>query len=261
MAAAVSAESVRHRVEPRPFRLVERRPQTRPTSRIARRCSSTGGRGVTGPAAADVETMRGELSWEEQQRRERLESQADLFSIISTVEALEKAYVRDSIDASQYSDECRKLIGQFKTLEHMIDGLSVPEFMQRYEMTCPAARHRLLEIGVPATVEYMRGGENASGKLHVAVAETVQHFITAMDALKLGMVDVDQLQPHLSDLMAAINKIPTLPPNFEAKEKVRSWLQVLRAMQASDALSEEQVRQCLFDLESGYNEFHRSLQQ
>ena len=33
----------------------------------------------------------------------------------------------------------------------------------------------------------------------------------------------------------------------------------LNKLSASDELSEEQVRQCLFDLEMAYNEFHRCL--
>lgn len=203
--------------------------------------------------------MPAELSYEEQQRRERLASHADLFSIIHTVEALEKAYVRDSIPADDYTDACRKLIGQFKTVEHMLDGLTTHEFIARYQISCPAAKHRLLEIGVPATHEYSRGGDSSASKLSVAIAETVQHFITTMDALKLGMVAVDQVQPLLNDLLTAITKIPNLPPDFGAKEKAREWLTILHSMRASDELNATQVRQCLFDLESGYNEFHRSL--
>ncbi|KAJ1631768.1 VPS28 protein-domain-containing protein [Pavlovales sp. CCMP2436] len=119
----------------------------------------------------------------------------------------------------------------------MIGGLSVRDFIVRHELSCPAAQHRLLEIGVPAT--------------------TVQHYITSMDAVKLGMVAVDQIQPLLNDLLVALIKIPNLPPNFVAKEKARQWLTVLHAMRASDELDE--VWQILFDLETGYNEFHRSL--
>ncbi|KAJ1632327.1 vacuolar protein sorting-associated [Pavlovales sp. CCMP2436] len=141
----------------------------------------------------------------------------------------------------------------------MIGGLSVRDFIVRHELSCPAAQHRLLEIGVPATVEYSRGGDSSGAALHVAVAETVQHFITSMDAVKLGMVAVDQIQPLLNDLLVALTKIPNLPPNFVAKEKARQWLTVLHAMRASDELDEGQVRQILFDLETGYNEFHRSL--
>ncbi|KAJ1641369.1 hypothetical protein T492DRAFT_584 [Pavlovales sp. CCMP2436] len=82
------------------------------------------------------------LSWEEEQRRERLAAEADLYSIIFTVEALERAYVRDTISPKAYTNACRKLIGQLKTLEHIIGGLSVRDFIVRHELSCPAAQHR-----------------------------------------------------------------------------------------------------------------------
>jgi ESCRT-I complex subunit VPS28 len=39
------------------------------------------------------------------------------------------------------------------------------------------------------------------------VAETVQYFITAMDSLKLEMYAVDEVYPHLRDLMDSLNKV------------------------------------------------------
>jgi hypothetical protein len=41
---------------------------------------------------------------------------ADLYSIIKTTEKLERAFVRDAIDAAQYEEACGRLIGQFKVL-------------------------------------------------------------------------------------------------------------------------------------------------
>lgn len=41
---------------------------------------------------------------------------ADLYAIIKTTEKLERAFVRDAIDAGQYEEACGKLIGQFKVL-------------------------------------------------------------------------------------------------------------------------------------------------
>ncbi len=52
------------------------------------------------------------------------------------------------------------------------------------------------------------------------VAETVQHFITAMDSLKLEMTAVDQLYPILSDLLASLGRITQLPPDWSGKLKV-----------------------------------------
>lgn len=97
-------------------------------------------------------------------------------------------------------------------------------------------------------------GEGSGGGAR-AVAETVQHFITAMDSLKLNLVAVDQICPILSDLISSMSKIETLPPEFPPKDKAKSWYQRLYQQAASYELSEDEVRQLLFDLESSYNEF------
>jgi hypothetical protein len=41
---------------------------------------------------------------------------ADLYAIIKTTEKLERAFVRDAINAEQYEEACGRLIGQFKVL-------------------------------------------------------------------------------------------------------------------------------------------------
>lgn len=124
-------------------------------------------------------------------------------------------------------------------------------------MDCPAAVNRLIVSGIPATVEH-KGSSSDSGTA-VAVAECVQHFITAMDSLKLNMVAVDQVHPLLSDLLAALSRLPQLPPDFEGKVKARDWITRLNKMGAADELNEQQSRQLLFDLESSYNAFIQSL--
>ena len=91
------------------------------------------------------------------------------------------------------------------------------------------------------------------------VAETVQFFITAMDSLKLNMTAVDQIHPLLTDLYESLCKITNLSQDWEGKVKIKNWLVQLNRMKASDELNEEQIRQMLFDLESSYNAFHKSL--
>ena len=44
-----------------------------------------------------------------------------------------------------------------------------------------------------------------------------------MDSLKLNMVAVDQIHPLLSDLMQALNKVSSLPADFDGKMKIRNW--------------------------------------
>jgi len=197
--------------------------------------------------------------WTTARERDKYENMADLYSIIATVEHLEKAYSRDAIPVSEYAPACAKLIGQFKNAQKYTEEFvpNVPNFMSEYRLSCPAAANRLLHIGVPANVEHSTSYEKTGAEKYVA--ETVQHFITLMDSLKLNMAAVDQIHPLLSDLMESLNKIPSLPPDFEGKTKIKNWLVILNKMKASDELDESQVRQLLFDLENAHNTFYRSL--
>ncbi|EFN54809.1 hypothetical protein CHLNCDRAFT_134799 [Chlorella variabilis] len=194
--------------------------------------------------------------------REILEQYADLYAILKTTEKLERAYVRDGISAKEYELACEKLIGQFRTLWDTVRS-SVPDveqFMATYNMQCPMAAKRLIHSGMPATIEHnVRPARDSTASTAIAVAETVQHFITAMDSLKLNMVAVDQIYPLLSDLVQAMMKVSTLPPDMNGKKSVRSWMSKLHGMPASHELKDDDVRQLLFDLESAYNEFMANL--
>ena len=82
------------------------------------------------------------------------------------------------------------------------------QFMATYNMQCPMAAKRLIHSGMPATIEHnVRPARDSTASTAIAVAETVQHFITAMDSLKLNMVAVDQIYPLLSDLVQAMMKV------------------------------------------------------
>lgn len=80
-----------------------------------------------------------------------------------------------------------------------------------------------------------------------------------MDKLRLNIKAMDDLHPELRDLVDTMNRLSILPPDFEGKEKVSEWLATLNSMQASDELSEAQIRQLLFDLESSYAAFNKLL--
>ncbi|TPX40017.1 hypothetical protein SeLEV6574_g06849 [Synchytrium endobioticum] len=189
--------------------------------------------------------------------REAYENMADLYSIIVTVEHLERAYIRGSIEADQYTEACMRLIAQYKTAVSLVhaDVPNVKAFMHEYKLSCPAAVNRLLEIGVPATVEHGTGRTTPGMPSAKYVAETTQHFITLMDALNLSMIAVDQVHPQLSDLIQSLNRVTTLPAEFEGKTKIKSWLITLNKMRASEEITDEQRRQLLFDLERGLAEF------
>ena len=109
-------------------------------------------------------------------------------------------------------------------------------------------------MGFPATIEHRvsRCGDRDSA---VSVAESVHHFIGAMDTLKLNMAAKDQVSPILFDLIQSLYKVPQLPAYFTGRALLQRWFDQLEQMRASDRLHEDEVRQLLFDIESAYNTF------
>jgi ESCRT-I complex subunit VPS28 len=194
--------------------------------------------------------------YESSRERESYEEQANLYAIILATEHLERAYARDAIEHKEYNAQCKKLIQQFKLAERTLRGaMNTETFMALYQMDCPRAVERLLKMGIP---EPVRGGTDDASHA-VSVAETVQHFITTMDAVKLEQRAVDELQPLLSDLLDVLTRVPETPNDFEPNRKVEKWLATLNAMRAVDEISEEDARQLYHDLDSAYTEFTRYL--
>jgi ESCRT-I complex subunit VPS28 len=197
--------------------------------------------------------------YENSREREMYDEQANLYAIIIATEHLERAYARDAVEPKEYTAQCKKLISQFKLAERALlrncTHMTTEQFMTMYHMNCPRAEERLLKMGIP---EPMKGGVDEISHA-VTVAETVQHFITTMDAVKLDQRAVDELQPLLSDLNDVFIRIPDLPNNFEPTSKVSKWLQKLNTMRAVDEISDEDSRQLYHDLDSAYTEFTRYL--
>ncbi|GAB5356971.1 hypothetical protein AAMO2058_000333800 [Amorphochlora amoebiformis] len=192
------------------------------------------------------------------QERQRIEQMADLYSLIMSVQHLETAYTRDAVAESKYTESCKKLISQFKTLKAASAQVvpNIDKFMTEYKMDCKAARHRLLRVGVPATVEYGGASElDKDDQKHVF--EAVQTFITTQNCLQLDMRDVDQLHPNLSDLMASLNKVKKLPEDHISRVKVKEWLVNLNSKPASYRLTDDELRQMSFDLQTAYDHWHR----
>ena len=103
--------------------------------------------------------------------RKTYENLADLYTIITATEHLERAYAQDAITQSEYTSECNKLISQFKIAEKAAlgsDGMTTEDFMKIYQMDCPRAKDRLLRMGVPEPLKTSDG----SGNVAVTVAET-----------------------------------------------------------------------------------------
>lgn len=173
--------------------------------------------------------------------------------------SLERAYARNAVTREDYTRECNTLLSQFRVAERVALGknMTTETFMQVYEMECPLASDRLLKIGVP---EQMLSSSSAnSHDVAITVAETAEHFITTMDALKLETKAVDELQPLLSDLMNSLVRLPETPNDFEPNRILQSWLQKLNLMRAVDEIDEADSRQLFMDLDAAYQEFKRYL--
>mmetsp|Transcript_17199 Transcript_17199/g.25477 ORF Transcript_17199/g.25477 Transcript_17199/m.25477 type:complete len:222 (+) Transcript_17199:30-695(+) len=195
--------------------------------------------------------------------RRQWDELAEFFAIIKTVEHLENARIRNSIEKDKYTSKCSDLIAQFKDAEYSLiakglikDTLS---FIAEYKMDVPHATERLVKYGVPATVLHHRFDERDAISRARQAAETTQCFITAMDALKLDQRDVDEIQPLIGDVVDRLNKCDGLSDDFSGVKKMSEWLITLNAMRASDTLDEEQVRQLLYDLDNSYSAFFRFL--
>ncbi|KAE8751947.1 hypothetical protein FOCC_FOCC001424 [Frankliniella occidentalis] len=187
--------------------------------------------------------------------REKYDNMADLFALVNTLQHLEKAFLRDCVTPKEYTAACTKLLVQYKAAFKQVHGDEFPNieaFVKKYRLDCPAALERIKEDR-PITIKDDKGNTSK------CIADIVSLFITIMDKLRLEIKAMDELHPDLRDLMDTMNRLSSLPSSFEGKQKVSDWLNTLSSMQASDELSETQVRQLLFDLESSYNAFNRFL--
>jgi len=117
------------------------------------------------------------------------EQLSDLFSIIVTTEHIEKAYVRDAISEQDYTECCRKLIAQFKTLRNALDESAgnahgnndgggggdsnssassssdhdLQRFCSEYGLDGCKAAIRRLTVGIPATLMHGKSGSGGGG--------------------------------------------------------------------------------------------------
>ncbi|XP_024889814.1 uncharacterized protein LOC112466135 [Temnothorax curvispinosus] len=187
--------------------------------------------------------------------REKHDNQADLYAVVNTLQHLEKAYIRDCVTPKEYTAACSKLLVQYRAAFKQVQSDQFPtidSFTRAFRLDCPAALERIKEDR-PITIKDDKGNTSK------CIADIVSLFITLMDKLRLEIKAMDQLHPDLRDLMDTMNRLSILPSDFDGKEKVAEWLQTLDNMSASDELSDTQVRQLIFDLETSYNAFNKVL--
>ncbi|RDW87773.1 hypothetical protein BP5796_03467 [Coleophoma crateriformis] len=203
--------------------------------------------------------------------RDLQDSLAEVFSIIITLDELEKAYLKDAVAESDYTEICDRLLKQYKAI--LTDEVVAKEFVDletfknQWDMEAPRATERI-RIGLPSTVTATShiqsnpsnggGGGGSGGTSGTLILEATQDFITFLDALKLGLLAKDQLHPLLSDVIQSVNKVTDR--DFDGRGKIVQWLITLNQMKATEEVSEDKARELELDMNLAYQGFKATLQ-
>ncbi|XP_043365811.1 vacuolar protein sorting-associated protein 28 homolog isoform X2 [Dermochelys coriacea] len=151
--------------------------------------------------------------------REKYDNMAELFAVVKTMQALEKAYIKDCVSPNEYTAACSRLLVQYKAAFKQVQGSeisSIDEFCRKFRLDCPLAMERIKEDR-PITIK------DDKGNLNRCIADIVSLFITVMDKLRLEIRAMDEIQPDLRELMETMNRMSHLPPDFEGRQKVNQW--------------------------------------
>ena len=93
----------------------------------------------------------------------------------------------------------------------------------------------------------------------VRVFDITQRMINASDLMELGHQDVDQLLPAIIDIQSSLYKYPNLDKNAPYVVKMDKWASTLQSKGASDAISDEEMKQLKLDIETSFQEFRAML--
>lgn len=191
---------------------------------------------------------------------------ANAIGIIKALDHLERFYIRDVISPDEYTKECASLISQFRAVITALDT-GIDKFSEKYATLVAHSNVaiRRLKVGIPATAECQmvpkfvtcdptKGCSDAK-----MAAETTQHFITAMDDLRLKLYGIDVILPLLIDIESSLCKIPNVKPDSLARSALRKWITVLNGRKATDELSDDEGKQMSMDLDIAYSNFHSAL--
>lgn len=217
--------------------------------------------------------------------RELIETLSEIYSIIITIDQVEKLYIKDIIeDEQEYTNLINKLLVQYNTLiannENDPDfrlrfGSSINEFTKKYNVIASNGVIRL-EKGIPMTVEHSNSVNNSLSNTNSKnVAEATGNFITIMDAIKLNYRTKDQLHPLLAELLLSINRVGPLQQRQgnqgdddtgrktqsgeENKKKLVEWIVKINKMRIDEELDDIDAKELLFDLDVAYKDFYSML--
>lgn len=223
--------------------------------------------------------------------RDLLDQLAELYSIIRTLDSLEKAFQKDALPAHEYEGLARKMIQQYTSIlsddgvEREFGGLEA--FMRAWGIECPRAAETL-RAGLPRTevLRVPQGQQSQQSNHHhhqqqqqsiqqglqqqqsqslqqhtvplagasgALILTATENFITFLDALKLKLTTKSALHPLLAEVIQSVNKVTD--KDFEYRGKIISWLIRLNQMRANEELGDDEVDELAWDMERAYNGF------
>ncbi|EGD74873.1 LIM-type zinc finger-containing protein [Salpingoeca rosetta] len=174
--------------------------------------------------------------------RERNKDLATLYEILVTLDHLENAVARDTVDPREYRAECRRLLARLKLIQTKCHEDDLKSFAERYWLRCDLALARIAN-GQPAGV---KEGEQETS-VHTIMLVT-QSFLTIADCISLGRASVDVLRPELTSLLRDLHKMGTYKLPQKNLVTLQGWLTKLEGMSATDELSEEEQSQLSLDI-------------
>jgi ESCRT-I complex subunit VPS28 len=65
--------------------------------------------------------------------------------------------------------------------------------------------------------------------------------------------------PYIRDIQVALNNYPNLPSDFQGTSIIKKWVDLLHGKQATDELTEQELRQVKFDIENVMNQFNENV--
>lgn len=85
--------------------------------------------------------------------RDLVDSLAEIYSIIRTLDGLEKAYIKDALPESEYSEMCSKLMKQYQSLLHdetvSREFVDLDTFSRKWDVRVVVCRRNTLILTFP----------------------------------------------------------------------------------------------------------------
>ncbi|GBE60321.1 vacuolar sorting protein [Babesia ovata] len=130
---------------------------------------------------------------------------ANIYSLLQALEHLEQAFVSGDATNEEYTQECTELLSLCHILEEATPNVFT-DFAAKHNLKCPLAMNRLKK-GTPGTCATSQPKAPTRSETYI-MFELSEHFITLLDALKLGSTHVEEVSCNIipgNDIRAAVS--------------------------------------------------------